>query len=225
MVTKVVAVMYKNNNTVLEVSNKIIARGKTAQKLISPLLINFLSNANIAILNNMIFDRDDIIFRTTPFIFENPAHIKINNKHDRTFTLTLTLNDGNKRNVMEKDHVITTMTQKNMLKQIKDDENSFFKVVTMSFNGKDIIGFIKKVEVLKNNNYKLHLIGDKKNFNQLSDETTINKITYTSIEKVKVETQNLDAVRFLNSICSNFSKRQCRCRWCNNRGCRYIALQ
>jgi hypothetical protein len=184
MVTKVVAVMHKNSDTVLKVSNKgLIAKGKTAQMLVRnasdsdlPGLPgdkwDYWGNASMAILSNMAFDKNNI--HPIPIDLETPAHINIINKNDRTFSLTLKLDDGNKRTVMEKDSVITTMTQKNMLQQIKDVDGQLFKVFTMSFDGKaGSLALIKKVKVLKNNKYKLELIADKKTFNRLSDNTTI----------------------------------------------------
>ena len=235
MVTKVVAVMHKNYDTVLKVSNKgLIAKGKTAQMLVRnasdsdlPGLPgdkwDYWGNASMAILSNMAFDNNNI--HPIPIDLETPAHINIINKNDRTFSLTLKLDDGNKRTVMEKDSVITTMTQKNMLKKIKDDnEANFFKVVTMSFNGKAGLALIKKVEVLKNNKYKLELIADKKKFNRLSDNTTIKKLTYTSVEKVRTQ-QDLGPARFLNSLCAiNSRQRHCGgfCTWCGDKDrCRY----
>ena len=207
MVTKVLAVMHKNDNTVLKVSNKgLNARGKTALDLVRNPDVTEpnweLSNASIAILNNMAFHNNNIKFYT-PFVFEKPVRIYNKNKNDRTFSLTFRLDDENNRTVMEKDKVIRTMTQKNMLQQIKDgDENNVFKVATMSFNGRAGIALIKKVEVLKNNKYKLKLIADRKNFNRLSNNTTINKLTYTSVEKVRTQNLHLDAVRVMNSLCA-----------------------
>jgi hypothetical protein len=116
------------------------------------------------------------------------------------------------------------MTQKNMLKQIKDgDENRVFKVVTMSFNGEAGLALIKKVEVLKNNKYKLYLIADKKNFSRLSDNATINKLTYTSVEKVRTQNLELEAVKFMNSLCAVNSQFFCGgyCTLCGSGGCRY----
>ena len=235
---KVVAVMHKNSDTVLKVSNKgLIAKGKTAQMLVRnasdsdlPGLPgdkwDYWGNASMAILSNMAFDKNNI--HPIPIDLETPAHINIINKNDRTFSLTLKLDDGNKRTVTEKDKVIRTMTQKNMLKQIKDgDENRVFKVVTMSFNGKAGIALIKKVEVLKNNKYKIELIADRKNFNQLSNNTTINKLTYTSVEKVRTQNIELEAVKLMNSLCAVNSQFFCKgigsCTWCGiiGGGCRY----
>jgi hypothetical protein len=225
MVTKVVAVMHKNKNTVLEVSNKgLIARGKTAQKLVRNPDVpdDKWDYWSIAILNNMAFDNNDIEFSTTNFVFENA---RIHTKNNKTFFLTLTLDDENNRTVTEKDNIIRTMTQKNMLKQIKDgDENRVLNVVTMSFNGKDGVAVIKKVEFLKNNKYKIKLIADRKNVNRLSNNTTINKLTYTSVEKV---TQNaeLESVKLLNELCAINSEFFCGgfCTWCGITGgaCRY----
>jgi hypothetical protein len=199
MVTKVVAVTHKDSDTLLKVSNKgLNARGKTAVDFIHPfynfqLPTDVWINASISILNNMDFDNNDI--SPTSLFFQNPAHINIINKNDRTFSLTLTLDDGNKRAVMEKDNIITTMTQKNMLKKIKDDnEVDVFKVVTMSFNGKAGLALIKEVKVLKNSKYRLYLITDKKNFSRLSDNATINKLTYTKIDD-KVKTQSARRLR------------------------------
>ncbi len=232
MVTKVLAVMHKNNNTVLKVSNKgLNARGKTALNLVrkpdvpGPNYENHWSNANIAILNNIAFDNNNIKFHTTPFVFEKPALICNKNKNDRTFSLIVTLDDENNRTVMEKDKVIRTMTQKNMLQQIKDGDNTFFKVATMSFNGKAGIALIRKVEVLKNNKYNLELIADRKNFNRLSNNTNINKLTYTSVEKVRTQNAELESVRIMNELCAINSQFFCGgfCTWCGITGgaCRY----
>jgi hypothetical protein len=210
MVTIVKDVKYSKYETVLKVSNKELkAKGKTAKDLLRNEFPKKWTLSNIDIINST--DKNNSYYTGERIPLHFPKSV-INKKNNSLGLFTITLaSDKNGKTIIVKNNVVTTITQKSYLRQLKDAVEDKPQLVIARFTG---IGFsetaILEMKSIKNDKYKLELKMDIEELDKLKDNTTVDEIIHTA--------RPANAV--LNWFCSMHRReRHCRngsCTWCND---------